>query len=243
MSKTKDKTIFLKNDMPIPGQNYVCLSFISPEKILKNKEMFFLLNFVKDRFDYKNNLNVLEEDYKTFLFHKQKELEKLFFEKNEFQTTVRGINVRGVFDTEIEAKTRSKSLNRIDPTHNIYVGRVGFWLPWDPNPNDLDQEYAQKELNTLMKNKKANEIKKNIHYEEEKRKRVDEAMKEGREPENFDEILFKNNPWQQKKERELVKKKLKEQNTKEQNTKEQNTKEQNTNNILNMAIKDLENDS
>ena len=28
---------FLEVDRPIPGQNYVCLSFISPEKIIENK--------------------------------------------------------------------------------------------------------------------------------------------------------------------------------------------------------------
>ena len=33
---------FLNVDQKVPGQNFVCLSFLSPEKILKNKETFIL---------------------------------------------------------------------------------------------------------------------------------------------------------------------------------------------------------
>ena len=29
---------FLEVDKPIPGQNYACLSFVSPENIIKQKE-------------------------------------------------------------------------------------------------------------------------------------------------------------------------------------------------------------
>jgi hypothetical protein len=37
----------LKNDAPIAGQEWGCFSFISPEKILKQREMFFFEEFVK----------------------------------------------------------------------------------------------------------------------------------------------------------------------------------------------------
>ena len=37
MSKPQD---YLEVDSPIPGQNFVCLSFISPEHVLKNKDRF-----------------------------------------------------------------------------------------------------------------------------------------------------------------------------------------------------------
>ena len=35
-----DSVDYLEVDNPIPGQNYVCLSFVSPEKTLKEKELF-----------------------------------------------------------------------------------------------------------------------------------------------------------------------------------------------------------
>ena len=42
---TDIKEDFLEVDQNIPGQNYVCLSFVSPEKILKEKEVFFNTSF------------------------------------------------------------------------------------------------------------------------------------------------------------------------------------------------------
>ena len=39
-SLTKEED-FLEADQSIPGQKYVCLSFVSPEDILKKKDIFF----------------------------------------------------------------------------------------------------------------------------------------------------------------------------------------------------------
>ena len=38
----------LDEDKPIAGQKFVCMSFISPEKILKEKNMYFFEKFLKD---------------------------------------------------------------------------------------------------------------------------------------------------------------------------------------------------
>jgi hypothetical protein len=43
---TEIKEDFLEVDPKIPGQNYVCLSFVSPEKILKQKEVFISSKFL-----------------------------------------------------------------------------------------------------------------------------------------------------------------------------------------------------
>ena len=41
----EEKTIdLLDEDKPISGQKYVCISFISPENIIKQKNFFFLKN-------------------------------------------------------------------------------------------------------------------------------------------------------------------------------------------------------
>jgi len=40
----------LDEDMPIAEQKFACLSFVSPEKILKQKEQFFLDKFL-NQFD------------------------------------------------------------------------------------------------------------------------------------------------------------------------------------------------
>jgi NH3-dependent NAD+ synthetase len=115
----------------------------------------------------------IQEAYENFMFKNRKKLEEEFFNKNEFRTSIRGLKVRGVYDTAAEAGARAKTLQKIDPYFNVYVGQVGFWLPWDPEPSEVaDQEYAEDQLNTLMKNYKQNESQKEQLYEEQKRERM-----------------------------------------------------------------------
>ena len=50
MSSEKNEKIvddFLTEDKPISGQKYVCMSFLTPEKILKQKQNFFFEEFLK----------------------------------------------------------------------------------------------------------------------------------------------------------------------------------------------------
>ena len=264
---------WLEQDKEIPGQKYVCLSFLSPEKVLANKEVFFYSRFLEnyeveykvtasEKFlmdqilqvtkaiakvedlvansglaapsttDVSGSSNILDkqsqpqagdatvpvdakkwrddalkvmqdtraalskdaaddlaqyvkknmrdfketkiqEAFENFMFKNRKKLEEEFFTKNEFRTSIRGLKVRGVYDTAAEAGARAKTLQKLDPFFNVYVGQMGFWLPWDPEPADVtDQEYAEDQLNTLMKNYKQNESQKEALYEEQKRERM-----------------------------------------------------------------------
>jgi hypothetical protein len=100
----------------------------------------------------------IKEAYDDFMFKNQTKLEEEFFTKNEFRTSIRGLKVRGVTGTHGEAVALSKKLQRSDTIHNIFLGEVGKWLPWDPKPHQVaDQEYAEDQLNTLMKKYKDNE--------------------------------------------------------------------------------------
>ena len=113
--------------------------------------------------------DVITEAYDTFLFKNKKKLEDAFFEKNEFRTTVQGLKIRGVFDTYGEAMARAKTLQKLDPSHNIYIAQVGHWVPWDPEPHEIgDMEYADDQLNTLMKKYKENEEKRDEFFAEQK---------------------------------------------------------------------------
>ncbi len=100
----------------------------------------------------------IDESYKDFVFREGEKLEADFHSTNNFQTTVRGLKVRGVFSNPKEAEARAKKLQRSDPVHNILLGEVGKWLPWDPSPNGVkDQVYAEDQLNSLMQAYKKNE--------------------------------------------------------------------------------------
>jgi hypothetical protein len=124
--------------------------------------------------DYKES--TIEEAYATFLLKNRKKLEDAFFAKNEFRTTVQGLKVRGSYDTYNEAVARAKTLQKLDPMFNVYVAQVGFWLPWDPEPSEVaDQEYADDQLNTLMKKYKENEESKNEMFAKLKQERAGPA--------------------------------------------------------------------
>jgi hypothetical protein len=195
---------FLEDDDQIPRQNYVCLSFVSPEKVLEDKHLYYMWHYerhlqakIEELNDkLKEALNQSEtgvevvkkepctfENFKEmfldFEYAQHNKIEKTFYELNDFRTTVRGLKIRGVYDTKREAQRRSKKLQQLNPSDHIGIGVVGAWMPWDPNPDDIeDQEYALDELNTLMKKKKENEIKKNIHWEQEKRAKMEAAQRE-----------------------------------------------------------------
>ena len=124
----------------------------------------------------KNNKEItttkIQDEYSDFLYRMQDKLEDEFFTANKFQTSMRGMKVRGVYSTTAEAEMRAKKLQRSDPLHNIFIGEVGKWLPWDPSPNAIaNQEYAEDQLNQLMKKYKENDEAKEKFYNENKLKK------------------------------------------------------------------------
>lgn len=199
----------LDEDKPVAGQKFTCISFVSPESVIKQREMFYMEEFIKgwdlsksmEKFhqflnfvSYKYNLNFndvsddlqsfvkeegealkknnLIDDYKNFLDRSEDNLEKAFNEKHNFQTSVRGLKIRGSFPTQEEAELRCKLLREIDPHHDVYVGPVGVWIPFHPEAYRTGRvEYLEDELNQLMHEKKKNEEKAKDEFE----KRVKEA--------------------------------------------------------------------
>ena len=185
----------LEEDKPIANQKFVCVSFVSPEKILKQKEMYFFEEFLKtwdfsksmDKFvqflnfmSYKYNLtfedltddfkdfvkeehetlskSTMDDDYKTFIDKNEEELDNKFNIKHNFQTATRGLKIRGVYPTQEEAELRCKLLREMDPNHDVFVGPIGLWMPWDPEAYKTGKvEYMEDELNQLMHEKGKNE--------------------------------------------------------------------------------------
>lgn len=185
----------LEEDKPIAGQKFVCMSFVSPENIVKKKEIYFFeeflnkynfnksmekfvsfLNFLSYKYKLKfddvyadftefvqeekdelNKLNITD-DYKTFVDKNEEDLEAKFNVAHNFQTSTRGVKVRGTFPTLEEAELRCKLLREQDPSHDVFVGPVGMWMPWDPEAYKTGRvEYLEEELNKLMSEKIKNE--------------------------------------------------------------------------------------
>jgi hypothetical protein len=120
----------------------------------------------------------LNDEFDDFLFKNKTKLEDEFYAQNNFQTTVRGLKIRGAYSDKKEAEMRAKKLQRSDPLHNIYVAEVGKWLPWDPSPHEVsEQEYAEDQLNTLMKKYKENEEARDAFQKEQRESRRPEKKK------------------------------------------------------------------
>ena len=216
----------LEEDKPISGQKFVCVSFVSPENILKQKNHFFFQEFLKhydfsksvqkfsqflNFFAYKYNIdfdtvmedfqeylqsekdtfpkNYVSDEFKNFLDQNEERLDDNFNKEFEFQTNVRGLKVRGVYSTQAEAEFRCKMLREVDPNHNVYVGPVGMWMPWEPEAYKTGRvEYLEDELNQLMSEKNKNEKAAKQEFEkrvmDSKRKAIEDNIKRAKESGN-----------------------------------------------------------
>ena len=222
MSDSEVKEDFLHVDDVINGQRFCCLSFISPENVLKNKDLFIMTEFLKQAWGIHRNrliddickkydLNINEfkektngidtdinyekllEDFNDFKYAHNNELNDKFNEENNFQTSIRGVKVRGVYDSHQEAAIRAKVLSKKDRNHNVFIGQVGYWLPWDPvlaEQDKIEAEYQEEGLNELMKKYNENVDAKNLHYEEEKNNKIAQSKKD-----NLEKSLNQEDPW------------------------------------------------
>ena len=181
MSESEEKKIdYLEVDETIAGQNYVCLSFISPESLIKDKEGFKVSKFLQS-YCKENNLKFEEvyEQYRGFCYKHEEKLQRDFDEKNNFQTSLRGLKVRGVFDTKVAAEDRAKKLSTLDSSFHVFIGQVGYWLPWDPNADKVESEHFQNsQLNDMMEKYQENNVNRDIFYEEQKREKIKAAQEE-----------------------------------------------------------------
>lgn len=209
----------LDEDQPLAGQKFACMSFISPEKIIKQRELYLFDCFVKqwefsksmEKFSdflqfvsYKYNIKVddivndlteftkeeqtklrettIQDDFKNFLDKQEDKLTEVFSKEHSFQTSVRGLKIRGVYPTQDEAEIRCKKLRDSDPNHDIFVGPVGIWIPWDPEAYKTGRvEFMEDELNQLHQEKLKNEERAKQEFDrrvkETKRKAIEENIK------------------------------------------------------------------
>jgi len=208
---------YLDVDKPITGQNFYCVSFVSPDKILEQKDKFMFYHYeravnkkvstmlsegltnlldktedgnidVSDVITLKKSIEKtcaeydltfeqFKDKFEDFKFGNEEKIGEAFDKSNNFRTSVRGVKVRGVYDTKREADVRASVLQRQDPLFDVFVGQMGYWCPWDPNPQKIDDiEYMNNDLNKLVKEYKSNEAKKDMFYQEQKTQRQKDAL-------------------------------------------------------------------
>lgn len=206
---------YLDEDPELPNQRYCIVSFISPEKVIKQKNEFLFQKFVQ-WMDYDWKVKGLEhlasylskkyeikiddimkdirdfekthrdeikktdvpEQYQVFLLKYEKELQEKFDKEVNYQCNTRGVKVRRSFPSYEEAQMWCKVLQRKYPKDNLMIGRVGCWLPWEPSEHLMENvEYANAQLNEIMRRYKENEANRELFFAEER----EEAIKHQRE--------------------------------------------------------------
>ena len=106
---------FLEVDNPISGQSYTCLSFISPETVIREKNLQYLHKFLKTvAKNYDLDRDTIVEKYTDFLYVNEETLEAEYNQDNDFKTSVRGVKVRGVYSSLKEAQFRAGKLQKLD---------------------------------------------------------------------------------------------------------------------------------
>ena len=217
-SENKNYVDMLDEDKSVAGQRFVCVSFVSPEKILKQREQYNFQQYVKqwdmnksvEKFNqflgfmsYKYNMNLeqlskdlqefckdekdnlfvstMEDEYKNYLDANEAQLEEAFNKEHNFQTSVRGLKVRGSYPSQEEAELRCKMLREVDPNHDVYVGPVGMWMPFHPESYKTGRvEYLEEELNQLMQEKNKNENNAKIEFDKRVRETKVQAMEDNK---------------------------------------------------------------
>lgn len=216
----------LDEDKELSNQKHCCISFVSPETIIKQKNEFLFEKFIqqydsnkslekynnflkyvsyKYNMEYddlikefksfieeekKNLLNTtMYDDYANFMDLQGEKLEEDFTKLYKFQTNTRGIKIRGSFSTEEEANNRARMLHKVDPNHDIYVGKVGVWMPFNPDAYKTGKvEYAVDELNSIMNYKANKEDIERVDFDERvktaKKTAIQENIKKAKETNN-----------------------------------------------------------
>ena len=159
----KHATEFEKRDLS--GVALDCRnSKIRVDSVLNDLNVFLKKNTSELVYD------AMKEKYDDYMSRNIAHLETEFYKDNSFTTSMRAIKVRGSFETSEEAADYAKQLHKKDPYFNIFVSPVGRWLPIDADPDRVQNaEYANEQLNSLMKKYKENIDAREEFYRENKK--------------------------------------------------------------------------
>jgi hypothetical protein len=98
------------------------------------------------------------------------------------ENNVRAFKIRGVYSSSEKAEKRCEEIRKFDRYHNVFVGEVGKWLPWDDDAANAEEAvYAEPKLNDMMKAYKESQQKATEYNEERKMKAHAESKKKKQE--------------------------------------------------------------
>ena len=130
-----------------------------------------------DEIDYLTEDPIItEQKFMCISFLKPSSIDEKYRNKD---LTVCGVKVRGCYSTYEEAKQRADFLQKCDSYHNIYIGEVGKWCPFEDDPEKAkDSEYMNKDLNKLMKTYNNQQSEAKEFHEIRKQEMIQKAISE-----------------------------------------------------------------
>ena len=93
-----ETTDYLEVDKPIPGQNYACISFVSPDEIIKQKELFLFNKYMNQRCgEYENAIDEIikkcSDELKNKVFLSIRDKDMVSHDYNQYI----GITLQNIF--------------------------------------------------------------------------------------------------------------------------------------------------
>ena len=191
MSKQNNisKQDYLTEDPVISSLKFYCVSFFNKFNVKQS---------IENNNDYKEEIlnDTSKESYST-------------------EENILGFKIRGGFSTIEDARAHAKRLSEIDPYHHIYVTEGGKWCAFIMKESDTNNfveqtEYANDQLNDMMKKYNENQDKAKVYHEFRKNQMVVKNIDENliNREQLLDQTKQELDNCKDKKERQTIKEKL-----------------------------------
>ena len=154
---------YLSEDDQIPTQKFACVSMLSLSKWRTERQRAEAIENIcnKEGFDLEKATEIIDA-------------------WSDYVEPKRSFKIRGVYGSYAEAQKRSQYLQRTHKNHNVAISSVGYWVPFDPDPDRIgDQNYMERELNDLHEGYMMNREKGKEHFQEQAAMKAQRARIEG----------------------------------------------------------------
>lgn len=99
--------------------------------------------------------------------------------KGNQKSDIVGFKVKAVTSTYEEAEKRTEMLKMVDDNFDIFIGPIGKWCPFNPNPDKImDEKHQLDQLNELVGGQREQQVKSKEYFNQRKRDAVNKAMEE-----------------------------------------------------------------
>lgn len=158
-TKQADVIDYLSEDDQVSGQKYVAVSYAT---ICETQKDEIVNEIVNKR------------------HHPERVVREIVDEWTRLEHPKRAVKIRGSRGDYQEILRRAECVRNFDENFHVFIGEVGKWLPFDPNPELIeDENFMEQQLNNLVKGYKLNKLKTKTHFEQRKREMMEQAIMEG----------------------------------------------------------------